>query len=344
MRLSEPERERAVGAVAQLLVSRLTGKLTEDETTRRVARELGIDQRPGASAQETYDRLRALGLPGWLVYLRALGLPGWLVYPKGHEGADEVEPAPKIKKKREAKTFGEARELPKAVRAERLFRGDLERLRGYVELLPSLEERLAKGPQRWLSYLVAEGDWEAFDREDYTEAQWKRLCEEHGEDPTTDSFVVDLTPSASPFGVGATPWEGLVRLIAVHALLNGSVDELLEQLHPGPKEVDRRDLHKKLNDKKHGYLTNLRTSAEQLAKLVRGGEVRRGVPPPELSRAEASVAWNLISPLAARGLSNERIVEELGRDESLEVANAALGYELTASEVGRLRGLGAPPR
>lgn len=333
MRLSEPDRERAVRAVARLLVSRLTGELTENEVAREVAPGLGLEKGPGGvSAPEMHARLRALGLPEWIVY------------PEGHEDVDEGEPAPKAKKKREAKTFGEARELPKAVRAERLFRRDIERLYGYVELLPQLEERLAKGPQRWLSYLVTEDDWEAFDKEDYTEAQWRRLCEKQGEDPTTDSFVVDFAPSASPFGVGTAPWEGLVRLVAVHALVDGSVDSLLELLHPDPGGVDREEFEKKLNDEKRGYLTDLKNSAERLAKLVRGGEVRRGVPPPGLSRAETWVAWDLISPLAARDLSNERVVEELDKDGSLEVANAALGYELTAAEVGRLRGLGGPPR
>lgn len=333
MRLSEQERGRAVRAVAQVLVLRLAENSSEEEIAREVARGLGIEQGPGGvPAREMHARLRDLGLPGWLVY------------PEGREGVDEREPAPKTKKKREAKTFGEAQELPGAVKAERLFRQDLERLRGYVELLSGLEERLTTDPQRWLSYLVTEGDWEAFDRGDYTETQWKRLCEEYGEDPATRSFVVDLAPSASPFGVGAAPWEGLVHLVAVHALVNGSVDSLLDQLHPAPEDVDRKELHKKFNDKKHGYLTTLKTSAEQLAKLVRGGEVRRGVPPPVLSRAEAWVAWDLVSPLAAGGLSNERIVEELDRDGSLGVANAALGWELTAAEVGRLRSLGAPPR
>ncbi len=324
MRLSEPERQKAVEAVAKLLVSRLTGNLTEEEITRRVAQEMGIDQGPsGAPAREVYDRLLALGLPGWLVY------------PEGHEGLNEGEPAPKTKK-REAKTFGQARELPKAVRAERLFREDLERLRGYIELLPNLEERLATDPQRWLSYLVTEGDWETFDKGDYTEAQWERLCEEYGENPSTGSFVVDLAPATSPFGMLTLPSEGLVRLVAVHALVHGHVDALLEQLHPAPEDVNRKQLEEKLGE--------LRTSVKRIAQLVRGGKVGRGTPPPDLSRAEAWVAWNLVSPLAARDLSNASILEELGKDGSLEVANAALGYELTAAEVGRLRGLGASPR
>lgn len=308
-----------------MLVLRLTVRLSEDEIAREVARELGIEQGPGGvSAREMHARLRDLGLPGWLAY------------PEGHEDVDEGEPAPKTKKKREAKTFGEARELPKAVRAERLFREDLERLRGYIELLPNLEERLATDPQRWLSYLVTEGDWEAFDRGDYTETQWERLCEEYGEDPTTESFVVDLAPATSPFGMLTVPSEGLVRLVAVHALVNVSVDDLLVQLHPDPEDVDRKQLKKKLEE--------LRTSVKRIAQLVRGGKVDRGTPPPDLSRAEAWVAWDLISPLAARGLSNERIVEELRKDGSLEVAGSVLGKELTAAQVGRLRGLGDPPR
>jgi hypothetical protein len=86
--------------------------------------------------------------------------------------------------------------------------------------------------------------------------------------------------------------------------LTGSIDSLLAKLHPNPDEVDREELHLRLNDKKHGYLTNLKTSAERIAKLVCGGEVSRGTPPPGLSYQEIKVVWDFIQPLAEEGLTN----------------------------------------
>jgi hypothetical protein len=135
----------------------------------------------------------------------------------------------------------------------------------------------------------------------------------------------------------ATPPNDLVCLIAIHALLTGSISSLLAELHPSPDEVDREELHKRLHDKKHGYLTNLKTSAEQIAKLVCGGEVSPGPPAPGISWQEIKVAWDFIRPLAEKGLSNEEILQELGKDQSLEVVNRFLGQDLTAEEIGRLR-------
>jgi hypothetical protein len=211
--------------------------------------------------------------------LKRWELPDWLVYPEGYEASRKREETSEGKGERRPKKFGQAEELPRPERAEHIFRRDLKYLRLYVHFLPYLELRLQADPQRWVTYWRVENDWESFERDDYSEEEWRQLCEECGEDPTKESIVVDLPLKVSPHWLGATPPMDLVLLIAMHALRTGSIDSLLAELHPNPDEVDREELHRRLNDKKHGYLTNLKTSAEKIAKLVCGGQVSPGTPP-----------------------------------------------------------------
>ena len=269
--------------------------------------------------------------------LQRWGFPEWLVYPEGYEASRQREETSEGKGKRWPQTFGQAEELPRPEQAEHIFRRDLKYLSFCVHLLPDLELQLQADPQRWMAYWRTENDWESYERDDYSEEQWRRLCEEAGEDPAKDTFVVDLPPAVWPLWLRATPPNDLVCLIALHALLTGSIDRLLAELHPNPDEVDREALHERLNDKKDGYLTKLKTSAEQIAKLVCGGEVFRGKPPPGLSPQEIKVARDFIRPLAEEGFSNEQILQELGKDQSLEVVNRLLGQDLTTDEIGRLR-------
>jgi hypothetical protein len=49
------------------------------------------------------------------------------------------------------------------------------------------------------------------------------------------------------------------------------------------------------------------------------------------------VAWDFIHPLAEEGLSNEEILQELGKDSALKYMLGKLGRELTTDEIGKLR-------
>lgn len=317
-RLTEPALKQALDEVLRLLELRKNGTLSEDE----IAKKMGFESALGISpARRMYTRLENLGLPEWLVYPEA----------------------PKAKgEKRKARTFGQAKvDLPDAAQAERLFRGDLKRLTWYADDLDYLREQLRQDPERWVSYIWVE-DEESYHRVNYSEEQWRRLCEEHNVDPARESFVIELAPASSPRGMGPTPWEGLVYLIAMHMLMGGSIDAMLEALHPNPDQVDREELREMLYKDKHGYLTALKSSAEALAEVVRGGEVTSGRRD-RVSRQEMWVAWNLIQPLADKGLSNRQILRKLGEDPALEVANKALGEKLTTKEIGRLKLLPRPP-
>jgi hypothetical protein len=317
VRLSASQQEEALQKVSWIRDLRKKG-LSEDE----IAKKLNFTSGPVTDAGVMHGQLKR-----W-------GFPEWLVYPEGYEASRQREETSEGKGERRPKKFGQAEELPRPERAEHIFRKDLKYLRLCVHRLPYLELRLQANPQRWVTYWRVENDCESFERDDYSEEEWRQLCKECGEDPTKEYIVVDLPLKVSPHWLGATPPKDLVLLIAVHALLPGSIDSLLAELHPNPDEVDREELHRRLNDKKHGYLTNLKTSAEQIAKLVCGGQVSPGKPPPGFSYLEMKVAWDFIHPLAEEGLSNEEILQELRKD---SLFNFMLGRELTTDEIGRLR-------
>jgi hypothetical protein len=328
-RLSGEEREKALLKVAHLCILRGKGAYSEDE----IAQQLDFVDETGEPLREAmYERLE-----GW-------GLPGWIVYPDGGGEQIGTKKSKRNPKERKAKSFGRDKgELPPVERAEPLFRKDLERLRWYVDWLEDLRERYQEEPERWVSYWWNEGDWESYDRSDFSEDQWRRLCEEADVDPAWESFVVELEPSGSPVAFGGAPWKGLVYLIAMHVLMEGSIDPLLDELHPNPDKVNREELRETLYKEKNGTVTTLRASAKKLAKVVRGGKGGPGAPAPGLSGWEMKVAWDMIHPLAQEGLSNEEILEELKEDGSVDATKYVLGYELTVSDVERLKKLPPPP-
>jgi hypothetical protein len=322
-RLSGEVKKEAQLTVARLCVLRGKGDLSEDQ----IAQQLGfVDETDAPLREAMYERLE-----GW-------GLPGWIVYPDG--GGEQIG---KLKKPK-AQSFGrDKEELPPAEQAESLFRKDLERLRWYVDWLEDMRERYQEKPERWLSYWWNEDDWDTYYRSSFSEEEWRQLCEEADVDPAWESFVVDLKPSGSPVAFGGAPWRGLVYLIAMHVLMNESIDPLLDELHPNPDRVNREELREKLYKEKHGIVTQLRASAKGLAKLVRGGMAGARAPAQELSPWEMKVAWDMIHPLAQEELSYEEILGKLKEDGSVDWMKPALGYELTVSDVERLYNLTPPP-
>jgi hypothetical protein len=324
-RLSGEVKKEAQLTVARLCVLRGKGAFSEDE----IAQQLDFVDETGAPLREAmYERLE-----GW-------GLPGWIVYPDG--GGEQIgkEKTKRNPKKPKAQSVGRDKgELPPAEQAESLFRRDLERLRWYVDWLEDMRERYQEQPERWLSYWWHEDEWDTYYRSSFSEEEWGRLCEEANVDPAWESFVVDLKPSGTPVAFGGAPWRGLVYLIAMHTLMNKSIDPLLDELNPNPDKVNRE----KLFHKKRGTVTQLRASARELAKVVRGGKGGPGNPARELPPWELKVAWEMIHPLAQEGLSYEEILGKLKEDGSVEATKYVLGYELTVSDVERLYNPTLPP-
>jgi hypothetical protein len=241
-------------------------------------------------------------------------------------------------KKRKARGTGDVKELPAAKRAEHLFRADLILLTYHVDQLPNLREHL-QGERFVASSWVGE-DWEYEHRDRYTEEEWERVCQRHGVNPAQEEFRIPISPYRH-LGAEATPWEGLVYLIAVDALMNESIALLIEALHPEPSSVDQVKLYDKRGKdgaKQDGIITTLRTSADQLAKVVRGRKVRQGHLPGEMSRFEMATAL-VIRELADEGRSDEEIHRQLKEWHWLDKEDKFAGDRYTLEDVTRLREL-----
>jgi hypothetical protein len=206
-------------------------------------------------------------------------------------------------KRRKASSSGDAKRLPDAEQAERLFRADLMLLTHYMDQIPVLREHL-QGELLVSSSWVGE-DWEYYRRDEFSEEEWRRLCDEQGEDSTEEIIRTPISPWVH-HGAGPAPWEGLTLLIAMHALIRGEVGRLVDALHPRPDEADRGNLWKRLHDEKHGLVGK----AVSLAKEVRGIKVRRGRQQGMIASFEMNIALT-VRNLKEEGLSEEEILREL---------------------------------
>lgn len=251
----------------------------------------------------------------------------------------EVRRKRKESKERKARSSGEAVELPAASNAERLFRKDIEQLTQYVDDLHNLRETLQG--ERFVSSSWVADDWEWFYRADFLEEDWRKLCEEASVNPEADEHYLQLRPSAVPEGVHSSPSESLTRLIALHALVNGSMNSLVNVLHPYPDEINWKRLNEQLyghhkDPRQRGHVKTLRHGATQLAKLVRGGDIRRGPPPPSITRRQQWIYWYLIRPLANESYTNEQILTSLVEKGHLDED------EYNVDDIGWLRNLRLP--
>ncbi len=317
--LAGEARNRALQQLAMLCFLRSKGQFSEDQ----IAGKLGFVDEGGSPLREAmYERLESWGIPGWVVR------PGGA----GKQAETWVEGG-RNKKERKARGTGAVEELPAAGRAVGLFREDLERLARYVDELPSLREQLQARRFVWSSW-VGE-DWDYYNKSDFSEEGWRTLCGRLGEDPSEEAVRVPIDP-VTPGGAGPTPWEGLVPLIAVHAIMHETVDDLLEALHPDPSSVEETGVLEAIYKDK-GYVDTLKTYAARLARTVRGGKVKEGQLPPEFSYVDHWVALFLITPRAERGHSDEQIHAWMQRK------HPSLAEPYTVEDIARLRNLRLPP-
>ena len=243
---------------------------------------------------------------------------------------------------------GKVEELPAAGRAKDLFLADLELLEYYLGNLDDLKENLQGERSERLGRFVSSSDFgEEFEycrREDFTEEGWRAVCEAEGVDPKEEVFRVRLDPYLHRCS-GATPWEGLVVLIAAHALNFGSVDALIRALHHDPSSVDQARLYdkkKKDGAKSDGPITALRTAAEQLAMVVRGVELRTGARHETISRFEMEIAMK-VRELDDEGYSDEEILKELREQRFLDEGGEYMGEKYDLGDVERLKKLRLRP-
>ncbi len=248
--------------------------------------------------------------------LAADGYPICQVCGALHVGADHYteKPQGKPQTKRQARLVGkEGEELPPAAGAAPLFRAALE---AFERDVGSLERRLER--------LVGEGNGQRFAveralpdearlyRKDHPEDEWRELCEALGEDPDRAESLDAPSGVTVPGGVSPYPPEPLARLIGMYLLSGLSSEPLLRALHPDPEGVDRNLLEAHIEgvSRGRGRSPGLKGEARSVARLVRGGELRRGVPALGLDpREEEAAAW--IRDRLAQGASEEEILEEL---------------------------------
>jgi len=313
-------------------VLRHNGTYPEDE----VAEKLGFH-----SAETMQIQLRNWGLPDWLIEAKVV---------EDQAPATGAKPSVRLKgqnKKRAARSsYGEGQILPAADRAANIFARDIESLEWFLTTLDQqFTEQLHEG-KRFLSYSRIEEDSDHYHRSSFSEQQWEELCEEWNVDPSAEEFYLPLKPSVYPHGARDTPWRGLAILIGVHALIHPTVDRLIEALHPNPSSVDWKELYDqkgKDSAKGDGIVTTLKGAAGRLARVVRGGKVRRGVRDGVVPHYEHQLAWRWIIPLAREGYSDKEIYRKLKEDGPLDPDGRYWLRHYSIEDVKRLRNLLPPP-
>jgi hypothetical protein len=284
--LSGPRRQELLEKVAMLCFLRSQSNSTEPE----IAAKLGF-----GSPEAMYLELEKVGLPRWIVK---------------HEGETIQEWSSK-KKRRAGSIRGEAQELPPAKGASELFEQMLVVLKGHVESLEHLRERL-QGRR-----FVAENIYRdpiIWTRNRFSKEQWAKICERFGEDPDSDSFRVIGATYNEPVGGRESPPEPLTVLIATYVLAGLPIEDLLDKLHPDPHSVDLDQLMRQVEGerRKDGHKPGLKSKAEHVARLIRGGALVRGAGLGDLSPREQNAAW-YIRQLESEGRTGEEIEHELDR-------------------------------
>ncbi len=253
-------------------------------------------------------------------------MPTWFV-----EG--DAPPEPKAGKsaqpKRRARGAGPVKGLPPASNAAPLFR---ERL----EALAQGNEDLRHRKEEWQGGLFHQSavytDPVYFPRDQLPDELWKSLCEAYELDPEEDNFLDTNAKTWSLGGGTPAPQAPLPALIAAYVLMDGELAPLLDALHPEPSEETLEQVRKLVEDKKDtDKRDGLKVIANQLAKLVRGGEVRPGRDPADLSNHEYNLACRITDDRDA-GIPDREIFQKWREKLSPEL-------ELTWKEFCRLRDL-----
>ncbi len=274
--MNPAEREKAYWTLGVISVLRGKGGHSEEEIAAKAA---------FASVEQMRWQLKRWGLPDWF----------------SSDASDDDQ-------ERKPRGSGSEAPLPRAKDAGPLFRERLGALDDAVEELPRIVETVQGG--RFVATSVYR-DPILFFRDDFSDDAWRQLCESQGEDPTSDRVLATGLLTRSPAGASQAPPRPLVALIAAYALADGDMDELLRVLHPNPSEADPENLSRLLYAKKseHG-VDGLIRRAEQVAILLRGGKLGKGVSSPEVSPREHNTACH-ITYRRELGWSFDRICEEL---------------------------------
>ncbi len=258
---------------------------------------------PEKSEAEIAEELGFGSAEAMYIQLQNWGWPEWAVY-------KDLPQQPRAA--RRAQNTSEAIRLPPANRASELFKEALEDLTQAVEQQSEREE-----------YLQSER-FVAFDRWTNPEFEEERSRLNELAASQSEGFFLSVTRERSQLLGGTSyPPEPLPTLVAVYALMGKPLRPLIEALHPAPSQADLREAEERVIGKK-----GLQDRARQLATLIRGGDVRKGRPPGELTPQEHGAAF-WIDLYVRLGHSDEQIQEKL----------RSYGYHLSVEEIARIRNL-----
>lgn len=219
--------------------------------------------------------------------------------------------------------------LPDTNASSELFRAALKELALYIPLAESeeswLEGNTEEGRFKGKHFITHSVDRDALEiarREEFTEEEWRELCEQYGGDPAYGQVVLSRG-EASPGGVTRTPSMFLVALVAAYALTNQPLAPLVRALHHAPDSVGWDQLVDNVDE--------LSKVAGHLATRLRGGTVERGRGVEEISPEEHFLAW-CIRTLDKEGLPSDEDV--LAR---LRKTFPSIARELTTRDIDRIR-------
>jgi hypothetical protein len=270
------------------------------------------------SEEEAREKLGFGSVGAMRQQLKSWNIPDWLV---GDTPADE-ERGRKRRAEGRRQSEGETIALPPPSDAAMLFMKGLRELQERAENLWRREEYLKEG--RFVAGGTARGAI-VYRRESMPADEWQFCCQMYGKDPdTTDVFKIPHEFNV-PLGGESSPPAGLPALIAAYVLAGEPIQPLIENLHPNPSSIDAERLERAIE--------KLNLSTNQLARLVRGGKVKRGPLPEGVPPAEHGAARD-IQKLREQGKTDKDILEHLRLNPSLS--------DLTQEDVRRLGNLRLP--
>ncbi len=246
--LLEENRKKAYMRVGLLCAARMKGVASEEE----LAKDAGFP---------SVDAMR-ISLTNW-------GLSALLPHT-----AEEKKP----KERKAQRHAGGAEKLPSASRASRLFEAALSTYQGDLYFMDRLEEYLGED-NLFHAYFVYPPEDTKWPREAFSLEEWEKLCAERGLDPAcTEELIFSVDKRSGSRGAFRHPDKWLTFLIGAYLLRMRSwqdVERLVEKLHRSPQEADWEKIKTHLVEEP-GKRDGLWARAEQLAILIRGGELKQG--------------------------------------------------------------------
>jgi len=267
------------------------------------------------SEEEARQKLGFGSVEAMRQQLKNWEIPNWLA----SETPVDEEQGRKRQAQGRRQSEGETTELPPALGAVTLLLKGLRKLQERADNLWRRKEYLKE--RRFVASGTARGAI-VYRRECMPADDWRFDCEIHDKDPDTTDVIKIPREFNVALGAQGSPLADLSALIAAYVLAGEPIQPLIENLHPNPSSIDAERLERAIEQ--------LNLSTNQLARLVRGGKVKRGPLPEGVPPAEHGAARD-IQKLRKQGKTDKDILEHLRLNPSLS--------DLTQEDVRRLGNL-----